>query len=434
MDLEFRLIDKPGTFGGAIASWSHQPRLWIDIEVADYYTRDAHVATLQVRDSDGAVTVVDCLRDEMRARLQGDFIPKIMHSSAVEKWAHCARYEQRFLGRDAIQNLHCTLALSKELPYYHLPTRSWSLASLVRHFWDEELDKSFQRIDWGKRPLAPAAWSYAAWDAEWCHRLWERLSKEVDARTVPSTPADIAARFAEMSPSYKRAKRQKEAVWSSLREFMIDEARTEFGPFHLSERDYAKIELGAFVGGLEKADPHELVTCPLSLTKRDQEALGAAAEAVMEASEVIGGHSFRVPSDPSWRAPPVTYEVDPNKPERVAQDHHESDHEFRLVDSERTELKKAIKAIMMNDGVDELLGFRFGSGARRWRIDPRELHRLASGSPLGRFCLTAKVRALFEGGDVVLPEEGVEIKSGKILRRRQPKNTLAHEIEMERLE
>ncbi len=434
MDLEFRLIDKPDVFDGAIASWSRQPRLWIDIEVADYYRPDAHVATLQVRDSEGAVTVVDCLRDGMPARLKGNFVPKIMQSSAVEKWAHCARYEQRFLGREAVQNLRCTLALSKELPYYHLPTRSWSLASLVRHFWGEDLDKSFQRIDWGKRPLNPEAWSYAAWDAEWCHRLWERLSAEIEEHSVPSTPAGIAARFAEMSPGYKRAKKQKEAVWTTLREFMLAEERAEFGPFHLSDRDYTKIELGAFVDSLGRADPHALVTCPLSLTKRDQEALGEAAEAVREASEVTGGESFRVPSDPRSRPAPVTYELDPNDPERVARDHLEADHEFRLVDSERTELKKAIKGIMREEGVDELLGFRFTSGASRWRIDPRELHRLASGLPLERFRLTAKVSALFENGGFTLPEEGVEIRSGKILRRRQPKSVLAHEIEMERLE
>ena len=46
--------------------------------------------------------------------------------------------------------------MARNFPYYRLPLRGLSLAALVKHFFDQELDKTLQRADWGIRPLAHA--------------------------------------------------------------------------------------------------------------------------------------------------------------------------------------------------------------------------------------------------------------------------------------
>lgn len=432
MDLGFALINDAVAFTAAVGGWSGQPRLWIDVEVADYYSKSARVSLLQVRDSAGTVTVVDCLRDDMQAQLNAEFVPRVMGNPAVEKWAHHARYEQRFLGGDTVQNLHCTLALAKELPYYRLPTRSCSLAALVRHFWGLEVDKSFRGSDWGLRPLGPEALAYAAWDAEWCHRLWAALQDLSAGNLVPSEPEAIAARFAEFDLDYKLAQERREAIRDAVREFMIGQALENFAGFQLSQRDYTKIELRTLVECLLRADPHDLVSLQLSLTKRHQDALGEAAAAVQELSEIVGGSSFRVPTTRHKKQ--FVYDLDTADPDRVEHDFHEADHNLRLLSSERDELKAAIKTIMLAEGRDELLGFQFADRSTNWRIDPRALGRLAPASDLGFFPLTAKIKAVFETAAIELPDAGLEVKTGWVLRSAQPKAALVHEVEAEQFD
>lgn len=430
--IPFKLIDAADAFKSAVAVWVSQPRLWIDIEVADYFSKDARVAALQVRDSAGEVTVVDCLAEPLLAVLHGEFVPRVMENAQVEKWAHNAPYERRFLGGDRVENLRCTLALSRSLPYYRLPTRAWSLAALVHYFWGLTIDKSFQAQAWGRRPLSAAAWSYAAWDAEWCHRIWEKVSELVASHTVRSSPEQIAKRFAEFDQDYKLAKERRETTWDTIRDFMLAEKLTRFGGFEMTQRDSAMIQLPTLAKCLAAADPHSLASCPVSLSKRHQEALGGAADPVKDASEVVGGAGFKVPTERHRRT--FVYALDRDNPERAEQDFAKAYHEHKRWESERDELKDAIKAIMLAEGKDELVGFRMTDRSANWRIDPRALVRLAPGVDLGSFNFSAKVKAVLDSASIPHPEEGVETTPRWVMRRPPPRVELAHEVEQERFE
>ena len=431
-DLSFKLIDTAEQFTSAVAGWARQPRLWIDIEVADYFSKDARVAALQVRDTAGEIIVVDCLAASLHAVLHGEFVPRVMENASVEKWAHNAPYERRFLGGARVENLRCTLALSRSLPYYRLPTRAWSLAALVYYFWGLNIDKSYQAQAWGRRPLPHAAWSYAAWDTEWCHRIWMKVSELAASHTVPSSPEQIAKRFAEFDHDHKIAKERRETIWDTIREFMLAEKLTRFGGFEVTQRDSAMIELSTLARCLTAADPHSLVTCPISLTRRHQEALGGASDPVKHASEVVGGTGFKVPTERHRRT--FVYALDRDNPERAEQDFAEAYHEHKRWDSERDELKDAIKAIMLEEGRDELVGFRMTDRSANWRIDPRALVLLAPGVDLGSFNFSAKVKAVLDSASIPHPEEGVETSLRWVMRRPPPRVELAHEVEQERFE
>jgi hypothetical protein len=66
---------------------------------------------------------VDVLEGPMRQILDEDFIPQVMANDKVEKWAHYARYERRFLGQDRVANLNCAFEMARFFPYYRLPLR-----------------------------------------------------------------------------------------------------------------------------------------------------------------------------------------------------------------------------------------------------------------------------------------------------------------------
>src|SRR4051812_37444252 len=94
--IPYEQIVQPEKFRAAIAVWRQQPRLWIDTEVADWSTPNPRLSLLQVRTAAGPNVVVDVLEGVMRQILHEEFIPQIMESDQVEKWAHYARYERRF--------------------------------------------------------------------------------------------------------------------------------------------------------------------------------------------------------------------------------------------------------------------------------------------------------------------------------------------------
>src|SRR5688572_10240328 len=97
--------------------------------------------------------IVKCSNPPMWNVLDEAFIPQVMENEAVEKWAHYARFERRFLGENRARNLNCTFELARSIPYYQLPLRSLNLAALVEKFCGVVLDKTFQKADWGQRPL-----------------------------------------------------------------------------------------------------------------------------------------------------------------------------------------------------------------------------------------------------------------------------------------
>jgi ribonuclease D len=189
-------ILEPQAFRTAIAAWRHEPQLWLDTEVADWSTRTPRLSLLQVRNASGRIWVVDVLEAQMRQAVDEDFVPQVMANQLVEKWAHYARFERRFLGQGRVANLNCTFEKARSIPYYRLPLRSLSLAALVEHFFVDKLDKTFQKTDWGIRPLSLAQLEYAASDTEWCFRIYNKL------RTIPrppnaseDDPAAITARY-----------------------------------------------------------------------------------------------------------------------------------------------------------------------------------------------------------------------------------------------
>ena len=164
--IHYRVHETPADLAALTDQVAGQQRIWLDTELADWNTPTPRLSLIQLRLEDGSLHVVDVLSPEMAAAYHETFAARVIAAPQIEKWAHYARFERRVFGADLVKGLNCTFELARGVPYHRLPLRSLKLATLVLHLFGEAIDKSFQKADWGHRPLSAEELDYAAWDPE----------------------------------------------------------------------------------------------------------------------------------------------------------------------------------------------------------------------------------------------------------------------------
>jgi ribonuclease D len=165
----------------------------------------------------------------MAAAYRETFAPRVIAAPHIQKWAHYARFERRVFGPDVVRGLNCTFELARGLPYYRLPLRSLKFATLVDHLFGRAIDKSYQKADWGHRPLSAEELDYAAWDPEWCYRIHQGLQPLMHSWD-PATddPNAIQRRYVEILPGLRDAKQGRTAIWDVVKAFMVAGERERF--------------------------------------------------------------------------------------------------------------------------------------------------------------------------------------------------------------
>jgi ribonuclease D len=336
---------------------ARQQRIWIDTELADWDTPNPRLSLIQLRLEDGSIHVVDVLSPEMAAAYQETFAPMVIAAPHIEKWAHYARFERRVFGPDVVRGLNCTFELARGLPYYHLPLRSLKLATLVHHLFGQAIDKSYQKADWGHRPLSAEELDYAAWDPEWCYRIHqglESLAQSWDPAT--DDPVAIQRRYVDILPGLRDAKQWRAAIWDVVKAlaFLI---RT--------------VPIRALAAAVAEVDPMRVAEFAVSVPSALLELLRPDGEAALrEAGQKTVTSRFRGPRAPRERNKP-TYDLDPEAPDRVATEFAAADHEHQKLESERQELKDRMRAWMECAKVNEWGEFEISDSSPRLRADVR---------------------------------------------------------------
>lgn len=105
---------------------------------------------------------------------------EIFSSKDIEKIFHAAEYDLMCLKRDyhfEFNNIFDTMIASRILGF-----PSIGLQSLLIEFFDVEVEKKFQRANWGKRPLSEEMLRYAQCDTHYLiklrHILFEKLKQD----------------------------------------------------------------------------------------------------------------------------------------------------------------------------------------------------------------------------------------------------------------
>ena len=149
--------------------------MMIGLDTETYWDAKAnvsHVSLVQIAPPVGDVLVFDALAIDI------EILRTLIESPTIRMAAHNARFDEGMLIGAGLHPVAFvdTLRLAREA--LRLP--SYSLAGVVAHLFGIELDKSFQKSNWRRRPLSRAQLQYAALDAHIVLRAYEELRRMLE--------------------------------------------------------------------------------------------------------------------------------------------------------------------------------------------------------------------------------------------------------------
>lgn len=174
-----------------IAQFALAQVLWLDTEVADWWSNQPRLSLIQVSTNMADLTgqsvyILDVLD---QPDLITQFIHQVIVNPQVEKVFHNASYDLRFLGKEQAQNVTCTLKMAQKIGKQSLKVSNLKLKTLATelcHF--SEVDPEEQNSDWGQRALTQKQLLYATMDVVYLAAVHQRLLNVLS----PSQPHNSA--------------------------------------------------------------------------------------------------------------------------------------------------------------------------------------------------------------------------------------------------
>ncbi|HZH31905.1 MAG TPA: ribonuclease D [Pyrinomonadaceae bacterium] len=179
LDFSIKLINSPQEFPALAARLASAPALALDIETVNWWDRHVErVALIQLAFREGGrlrVAVVDALAgldlEGLRPGLESSRVPKAIHNASYD----AVRLARHF--RIHTSPIHDTMLAARRNG-----EKRYSLQAQAQAHLGFQLDKSEQRGDWGRRPLALKQLRYAALDAACTLLLYEdQIARGVSA-------------------------------------------------------------------------------------------------------------------------------------------------------------------------------------------------------------------------------------------------------------
>lgn len=189
MNPAFRFITDNNEAQSALLNLHREPIVGLDTET--YWNATAnksHVSLVQVAPRIGEVLVLDLLTVDV------ELLRSLIESPEVVMTAHNARFDEGMLIGAGLRPAAFVDTLRLARTALRLP--SYSLAGVVAHLFGIELDKSYQKSNWKRRPLTRAQLEYAAMDAHITLRVYDELRRILTERGN----FDAALRAATLEP------------------------------------------------------------------------------------------------------------------------------------------------------------------------------------------------------------------------------------------
>lgn len=192
--VNYRLLTTTEEASAALSGLTEHTHLGLDTET--FWDRSigspTGVSLIQIATPANEVFVIDALSAGV------EIVRPVVEAKDTAKIAHNARFDEGVLRQAGLapENFIDTLQLAR----FALDLPSFSLKSVVAHLFQIELDKSFQKSNWRRRPLSAAQLEYAALDAVLTLRLFTELKRilEADHRwELASKVATLRARIVE---------------------------------------------------------------------------------------------------------------------------------------------------------------------------------------------------------------------------------------------
>jgi ribonuclease D len=165
-------IDRPRMLEAMVKDLIRYPLLAVDTESNSLYVYQEQVCLIQFSTGD-----TDYLVDPLALT---DLTPlsSIFADPKIEKIFHAAEYDIICLKRDfgyKFANIFDTMVASRVLG-----KQAVGLGSILMEMFGLDIDKRYQRANWGRRPLPPAQLAYARIDTHYLIELRNRLKTELE--------------------------------------------------------------------------------------------------------------------------------------------------------------------------------------------------------------------------------------------------------------
>ncbi|MDF1519629.1 MAG: ribonuclease D [Brevefilum sp.] len=164
-------VDQPQELHKVIDELLSQDIIAVDTESNSLYAYQEQVCLIQFSTREKDI-LVDAL-----ALPDLSLLGPIFHSDKIMKVFHASEYDLICLFRDygfQFNFLFDTMIAARTLGYQKI-----GLGSLLEKYFDVQMDKKYQRANWGKRPLKPEMLEYARLDSHYLIPLAEILQKEL---------------------------------------------------------------------------------------------------------------------------------------------------------------------------------------------------------------------------------------------------------------
>jgi ribonuclease D len=165
-------VSRPEIFKRMVDDLSHRWVFAIDTESNSLYAYREQVCLIQISTGETDYLVDPLSLSDLSA------LGPIFADPRIEKVFHAAEYDVICLKRDfgfTFANLFDTMVASRDLG-----RRSVGLAAILLEEFGVDVDKRYQRANWGARPLSPAMLAYARLDSYYLIPLRHRLKTALE--------------------------------------------------------------------------------------------------------------------------------------------------------------------------------------------------------------------------------------------------------------
>ncbi|HEY0007001.1 MAG TPA: HRDC domain-containing protein [Pyrinomonadaceae bacterium] len=189
----YRLITETDEARQAVERLASETLIGLDTETYwDPGVNHSRVSLVQIAARTDEILIFDLLAIDV------NILRPSIESQELKMAAHNARFDQGMLAGAGLRPASFVDTLRLARTALRLP--SYSLASVAAHLFGIEMDKSFQKSNWRRRPLTRAQLDYAAMDALVVLRVYEELQKILteqgrfeDALRFATLPAQTSA-------------------------------------------------------------------------------------------------------------------------------------------------------------------------------------------------------------------------------------------------
>ncbi|MDK2980243.1 MAG: ribonuclease [Chloroflexota bacterium] len=188
-------VDQNTALADTLQTLKQTRQVAVDTESNSLYAYQEQVCLIQIS-AEGEDYVLDGLADIDLPALE-----QVFGDESIEKIFHAAEYDILCLKRDfgfSFHNLFDTMQAARILGYEKI-----GLSNLLEDLFGVDQGKSFQKANWGKRPLTDEMLYYARMDTHYLHTLRDFLYRKLVEKDLLDLAHEDFERLCRVEPNHK---------------------------------------------------------------------------------------------------------------------------------------------------------------------------------------------------------------------------------------